>query len=133
MFSFLFRVAYDIKNPQGMGIGGANAMDSSYLLVIDKSADHAQVVNSYLRNAGLAVRVVNASNLNDLEGVLKQHSPFLILLGTKLPASLKVRQILQTADQYSTPVALQVIPEKTGIIDAALATHSVTEIGRAHV
>ena len=55
-------------------------MDSIYLLVIDDSPDHAQVINSFLRNAGLAVRVVNASGFSELEDVLKEKSPFLILI-----------------------------------------------------
>ena len=103
-------------------------MDSSYLLVIDESPDHAQVIISFLRNAGMAVRVAKASNSSEIEDALKEHSPFLILVGTHLPAALKITQILQAADQYSTPVALQVMPESTDIIDAALASHPVVVI-----
>ena len=98
-------------------------MDSAYLLVIDNSTDHAQVINSFLRNAGMAVRVVSASNLLDLESVLKEKSPFLILIGTQLPASLKISQILQAADLHSTPVALQFQPEDTTIVESAVSTH----------
>ena len=98
-------------------------MDSAYLLVIDNSPDHAQVITSFLRNAGVAVRVVSASNFNELEDVLKEKSPFLILIGAQLPASVKISQIMQVADQYSTPVALQVKPEDTTNVEAAIATH----------
>lgn len=100
-------------------------MDSSYLLVINNSPDHAQVINSFLRNAGMAVRVANAANLSEFEQVLNEHSPFLILVGTQLPESLKIGQILQTADKHATPVALQVTSKSNDIIAAALATHSV--------
>ncbi len=100
-------------------------MDSSYLLVINNSPDHAQVINSFLRNAGMAVRVANASNLSEFEQVLTEHSPFLILVGTQLPESLKIGQILQTAEKHSTPIALQVTSENNDLIEAALATHSV--------
>lgn len=98
-------------------------MDSAYLLIIDHSPDHAQVINSFLRNAGVAVRVVNTSNFSELENALKEKSPFLILIGTQLPPTVKISQILQAADQYSTPVALQVKPEETKSIEAAIATH----------
>ncbi len=98
-------------------------MDSAYLLVIDNSTDHAQVINSFLRNAGMAVRVVSASSLHDLESVLKEKSPFLILIGTQLPAALKISQILQVADLYSTAVALQFAPEDTSIVESAVSTH----------
>ncbi len=103
-------------------------MDSSYLLVIDDSPNHAQAINSFLRNSGMAVQVANASNLGELENILKEHSPFLVLVGAHLPASLGINHVLQAADQYSTPVALQVNPESTDIISTALTTHSVAVI-----
>jgi len=100
-------------------------MDSAYLLVIGDSPDHAQVINSFLRNAGLAVRVVNAAGFSELEEVLKEKSPFLILIGTQLPASIKISKIMQAADHYSIPVVLQLTPEDTSNIEAAIATHPV--------
>jgi len=103
-------------------------MDSAYLLVIDNSPDHAQLINSFLRNAGIAVRVINASGLNELEEVLKEKSPFLILIGTQLPASVKIGQIMQVADQYSTTVVLQFTPEDTSNVEAATATHPLLVI-----
>jgi diguanylate cyclase (GGDEF)-like protein len=103
-------------------------MDSAYLLVIDSSPDHAQLINSFLRNAGLAVRVVSASTLGDLENALKEKSPFLILIGTQLPTSLKISQIQQAADEHGTPVALQITPDDPKIIESAIATHPVLVI-----
>jgi len=103
-------------------------MDSSFLLVIDKSPDNAQVINSFLRNAGMAVRVATASTAGELTNILQDHSPFIILVGTDIPASMKISKILQTADKFSTPVAIQVKPENTAVIDAALASHSVVVI-----
>ena len=103
-------------------------MDSTYLLVIDNSPDHAQVINSFLRNAGVAVRVVSASNLHDLEQVLQEKIPFLILIGTQLPEGLKVSQILQAADQNSTPVVMQLNPEDTSNLELAIATHPLQVI-----
>lgn len=103
-------------------------MHSNYLLVIDNSPDHAQVVNSFLRNSGMAVRVISASGLDELGAVLKEKTPFLILIGRRLPVSMKISQILQAADQHSTPVAMQVKSEDGANIDAALATHPVLVI-----
>ena len=103
-------------------------MDSTYLLVIDNSPDHAQIVNSFLRNAGVAVRVVNASSILELEEALKEKSPFLILIGTQLPASVKIGQIMQVADQYSTAVVLQFKSEDTTNVEAAVATHPLLVI-----
>lgn len=98
-------------------------MHSAYLLVIDSSPDHAQVINSFLRNSGVAVRVVNANGLDELEAVLTEKTPFLILIGRDLPATMKISQILQTAEQHSTPVVMQFKPEDTANIEAAIATH----------
>ena len=98
-------------------------MHSTYLLVIDDSPDHAQVINSYLRNSGVAVRVVSASNMDELEIVLEEKTPFLILLSRQLPAQMKISRILQVADQHSTPVAMQVKAEDSANIEAAIATH----------
>ncbi len=103
-------------------------MDSAYLLVFDHSPDHAQVINSFLRNAGIAVRVVNASNLNELEAALIDKSPFMILIGTQLPGAVKINQIVQIAEQYSTPVALQFMPGNTPNIEAAIRTHPLLVI-----
>jgi diguanylate cyclase (GGDEF)-like protein len=100
-------------------------MHSTYLLVIDDSPDHAQVINSYLRNSGVAVRVVSASNMDELEIVLKEKTPFLILLSRQLPAHMKISRILQVADQHSTPVAMQVKAEDSANIEAAIASHPI--------
>ena len=98
-------------------------MHSAYLLVIDNSPDHAQVINSFLRNAGIAVRVVTASGLDELETVLKEKTPFLMVIGMQLPASMKINQVLQKADLHSTPAVMQVNPEDLANIEAAIATH----------
>ena len=98
-------------------------MHSAYLLVIDSSPDHAQVINSFLRNAGVAVRVVTASGLDELETVLKEKTPFLIVIGMQLPASMKINQILQKAELHSTPAVMQVNPENFANIETAIATH----------
>jgi diguanylate cyclase (GGDEF)-like protein len=103
-------------------------MDSAYLVVIDNSPDHAQVITSFLRNAGKAVRVVGADSLKELKDIIKQHSPFLVVVGTQLPSSLKINQILQTAHEHSTPLVLQVVPDNTDIIEHAILAHPVLVI-----
>ena len=98
-------------------------MHSAYLLVIDNSPDHAQVINSFLRNSGLAVTVVSATDPDQLEVVLQEKTPFLILLGRQLPPSMKISQVLQAADHHSTPVVMQFASEDLANIEAALTTH----------
>ncbi|MGD9021038.1 MAG: hypothetical protein PVF46_04520, partial [Lysobacterales bacterium] len=103
-------------------------MDSAYLLIIDKSPDLAQVANSFLRNAGLAVRVVSAGSVSELEDALQEKSPFMVLVGTQLPPAVKIGQVLQLTDQYSTPVVLQVDAAGNKILEDALATHPLLVI-----
>lgn len=103
-------------------------MDSAFLLVIDQSPDQAQLFNSFLRNAGIAVRVVNASTIKELKDIAKQHSPFLMVVGSDLPGSVKINQILQAAEQNSIPVVLQVSPDKTDTVADSIATHPVMVI-----
>ncbi|MDX2428948.1 MAG: EAL domain-containing protein [Xanthomonadales bacterium] len=98
-------------------------MHSAYLLVIDNSPDHAQVINSFLRNSGVAVRVVSVSGLGEFEIALKEKTPFMVLIGRSLPASMKISQVLLAAEQHSTPVVMQVEPDDTANIEAAIATH----------
>ena len=100
-------------------------MHSAYLLVIDNSPDHAQVINSFLRNSGVAVRVMSVSGLGELETALKEKTPFLILIGRSLPTSMKISQVLLAADQHSTPVVMQVEPDDTANIEAAIATRPI--------
>ena len=103
-------------------------MDSANLLIIDKSSDNAQLINSFLRNAGLSVQVISATNASELEQAIKEKSPFLILLGTELPKSMKMTQLLQVVDKYSTPVALQINAKNNGIFEEAIATHPMMVI-----
>lgn len=103
-------------------------MDSAYLLVIDDAPDHAQVINSFLRNAGVAVRVVSATGTDELEGVLNEKSPFLILVGPRLPTTLNIGQVMQMADRHSIPVALQLAPGNAANIEVVIATHPVLVI-----
>ncbi len=98
-------------------------MDSANLLIIDKSPDNAQLVKSFLRNSGLAVQVISAVDSSELGQAIKEKSPFLILVGTELPSSMKMDQVMQVADKHSTPVALQVNPQDTGNFEQAISSH----------
>jgi len=103
-------------------------MDSANLLVIDSSSEHAQTINSLLRNAGKRVQVANASNYSGLESNLRENPPILIVIGLHLPSALTIEQILQLAGQHNIPVALQLSADNSHIAFEAVATHPVTVI-----
>jgi diguanylate cyclase (GGDEF)-like protein len=104
------------------------AVDSAHLLVIDHSTDHAQTINSFLRNAGIAVRVVSASNHDDLDSVLKEKSPFLTIIGPQAPPELPISYIVQSAEEFQSSVAIQVRPGAMQNLEAVIATHPVVVI-----
>ncbi len=103
-------------------------MDSAFLLVVDNSPDHAQVVNSFLRNSGMAVRVANAVNLTELESALNDKAPFLILIGPELPSSLKMTKVLQLAQMHAIPVVLQATSGDIANVEAAISSHPILVI-----
>jgi diguanylate cyclase (GGDEF)-like protein len=104
-------------------------MQSSYLLVIDNSVERIQAVNSFLRNAGMAVRVISAASATELETSLREKLPFLVVLGTSVPDNLKTGKVLQAAKEHSVPVAMQVRPGKYANLEAAIGECSVQVIG----
>lgn len=103
-------------------------MDSAHLLVIDHSTDHAQTINSFLRNAGIAVRVVSADNHDDLDNVLKEKSPFLTIVGPDVPPNLPISFIIQSAEEHHSNVAIQVRHGAMRNLESAIATHPVLVI-----
>jgi len=104
-------------------------MESSYLLVIDNSVERIQAINSYLRNAGMAVRVINAATAVELETSLQEKSPFLIVLGNQLPDTLKIGHVLQAAREHALPVVLQFEPGNYGNIESAIGDYSLLLVG----
>lgn len=103
-------------------------MDSANLLVIDSSSEHAQTINSFLRNAGVSVHVSSAGNYSELEVSIREKPPILIIIGQQLPASLSIGQVLEVAELHAIPVALQLSAENTQIALEALASGFLTII-----
>ncbi len=100
-------------------------MDGAYLLVIDNSPDHVQVIKSTLRNAGLAVWVIGGSKASEIESVLKEKAPFLLLTGPTLPPDLSMADILEMADPFPVSVASMLNAGDTVVLESAPTTRSV--------
>lgn len=103
-------------------------MDSANLLVIDSSSEHAQTINSFLRNAGYAVQVAYAANYSDLESNYRENPPILVVIGLHLPAALPLEQVLQFTAQHDIPVVLQLSADNGHLALEAVASNSVTVI-----
>jgi diguanylate cyclase (GGDEF)-like protein len=103
-------------------------MDSRHLLVIDESSEHAQTINSFLRNAGKSVQIDTASNYFDLESHIRDDTPFMIVVGPHLPSSLPIDQVLQMAEKSAIPVVIQISGDNTRTLLEAINTHAVQVI-----
>jgi PAS domain S-box-containing protein len=65
--------------------------DAIKLLLVEKSAEDAERLNSALRHAGIAARVAQARDASELEARLRAQTPDLILAGSALELGAVVR------------------------------------------
>lgn len=103
-------------------------MDSNHLLVIDDSTEHAQTINSFLRNAGKSVQVSNVDNHTDLDSHIRENAPFMILIGPQLPAALPIDQVLQIAEKAAIPAVMQISADNTNSLLEAIAAHGGIQV-----
>ena len=103
-------------------------MDSASLLVIDSSSEHAQTINSFLRNSGMPVHVTSVGNYSELEGSIREKPPILVVVGQQLPSALPIEQVLEVAERHSIPVALQLSADNSRIALEAVALSFLTII-----
>ncbi len=81
-------------------------MESSCLLVIDKSAETAERINSLLRNSGIKIRVIHAQKALNVKLALDQDPPFLILYCEADPTAANFEEVSALAGQYRIPIAI---------------------------
>jgi len=81
-------------------------MESASLLVIDRSAESAERINSLLRNSGIKIRVIHAAKILDVKLSLDQASPFLIIYSNVDSKSATIEEVSALARQYQVPVAI---------------------------
>ena len=81
-------------------------MESTSLLVIDRSAESAERINSLLRNSGIKIRVTHAPKILDVKLALDQDSPFLIIFSDADSKSANIEEISALAHHYQVPFAI---------------------------
>lgn len=81
-------------------------MESKCLLVIDRSPESAERINSLLRNSGIKIHVIRAQKILDVKLALDQDSPFLVLCCDADSKSANIEEVSALATQYFVPFAI---------------------------
>jgi diguanylate cyclase (GGDEF)-like protein len=99
-------------------------MDSANLLVIDKSTDCAQEINSLLRNSGISVRVDFADTTAAAEKILKEQAPALLIIGNPPENLSGFAAFVQSAQLRDIPAAFRISPAEPERLATVLSIDS---------
>jgi diguanylate cyclase (GGDEF)-like protein/PAS domain S-box-containing protein len=81
-------------------------MDSTNLLVIDKSPEVAERINSLLRNSGIKVHVIHASTSTAAKHCLDSDKPLLAIYISPDPSAASLEEIYPLSLEHQVPLAL---------------------------
>jgi PAS domain-containing protein len=81
-------------------------MHSTNLLVLDRSPESAERINSLLRNSGIKIHVIHVESSTELKRALDQDSPVLILFANPDPADASLEEVNQLAAAFNITLAL---------------------------
>lgn len=81
-------------------------MDSTNLIVVDKTAETADSINSLLRNSGIKVHVIHASKFAEIKQSLEQDRPLVLIYIDPEPSTASLEEIYQLSQDYGVPLAL---------------------------
>jgi diguanylate cyclase (GGDEF)-like protein/PAS domain S-box-containing protein len=81
-------------------------MHSVNLLVVDRSPESAELINSLLRNSGIKIHVIHAQASSEVKRALDHDSPVLILYADPDRSDAPMEDISELANAFSVPVAL---------------------------
>jgi len=81
-------------------------MHSVNLLVIDRSPESAEHINSLLRNSGIKIHVIHTQTSSEVKRALDHDSPVLILYSDPVRADAPIEDINELATAFNVPVAL---------------------------
>jgi diguanylate cyclase (GGDEF)-like protein len=81
-------------------------MESTNLLVTDKSPDTAEQINSLLRNSGIKIHIIHTKTGADVKRAIDSLSPALIIFANPDPKETTVEEISELAYQHSVAFAI---------------------------
>jgi diguanylate cyclase (GGDEF)-like protein len=81
-------------------------MHSVNLLVIDRSPESAEHINSLLRNSGIKIHIIHSESAADAKRSLDHDSPVLILYADPEESEASIEEIRELASAFNIPLAL---------------------------
>lgn len=81
-------------------------MDSANLLVIDKTPETAERINSLLRNSGIKIHIIHASKFAEAKRSLDQDSPLAVIYISPESGKANLEEIYQLSAEQGVPIAL---------------------------
>jgi diguanylate cyclase (GGDEF)-like protein len=97
-------------------------MHSVNLLVIDRSPDYAEHINSVLRNSGIKIHVIHTCSSISVKHALDRDAPVLILFANPVESDAPLDEISELANDFDVPLALVADLEDPEKLSALLAT-----------
>jgi len=99
-------------------------MHSANLLVIDRSPESAEYINSLLRNSGIKIHVIHTQTSSDVKRALDHDSPVLILYVDPDEIDSPIEDIGELATAFNIPLALFTSMDNPDRLARLLATTS---------
>ncbi len=95
-------------------------MESTNLLVIDKTPEAAERINSLLRNSGIKIHVIYASKAVEVKKSLDQDRPLAVIYVNPEPSSASLEEIHQLSANHGVPLALYSALDNPGALVESL-------------
>jgi EAL domain-containing protein (putative c-di-GMP-specific phosphodiesterase class I)/PleD family two-component response regulator len=106
------------------------AKDSNRLLVVDQLPEHAEQINSLLRNSGIIVHIIFAETTAEAEKLIKSDPPFLVIYNDTATKSAPVTKILHLSEKYKLTTCVRFSPVEPTVLQEALDFYSCIAINR---
>ncbi len=81
-------------------------MDSTNLLVVDKTPEAAERINSLLRNSGIKIHAIHACNSTEAKQSLDHDKPLVLIYINPEPSATSLEEIYQLSRAHKVPLAL---------------------------
>jgi diguanylate cyclase (GGDEF)-like protein/PAS domain S-box-containing protein len=94
-----------LKNPKDWGLE-IYAMDSTNLLVVDKTPETAERINSLLRNSGIKIHVIHASKSAEVKQSLDRDRPLVVIYVKPESKAASLEEIYQLTHEHGVSLAL---------------------------
>jgi diguanylate cyclase (GGDEF)-like protein/PAS domain S-box-containing protein len=103
------------------------------LLIVEESGEDAERLTSMLRNAGIAVRATQASDLDDLEAQLQEQAPDMILAGPAIPFADVVQAAARGGKDIAVIAVLRQLTMESALEAFRLAVTATTTLESAEL